>query len=363
MNNQPLSFFILWVALASMLLGCGDDEGTLPTAVTDVEPNRGAEGMRIKIKGNSFGEAITDHVVFFSGQAAAIEEVSNEEIIVVVPEGVNTGTVSLSLGGTTYEGPVFTVLEEEVSLSEGFSEDAGVTTEGTSFVYESETQPGLTVLRLTPPKARRVGFAYYGTKVPVMNGFETTFDFQVHEVGAPASQTEDRGSEGFAFVIQNQGINARGHMGASMGYAGIRNSVAVEFDVYQNQDDVVSSFADPNGNHISVQTNTNPSEQFGETGAEIYHSLAYTTVDTHPDLPELTTQGSDKHSARIVYSAAPGNLQVFVDDNLVLSVDMELSDYINAADGRAYVGFTASTSLEDRWASHDILNWSLEPVE
>ena len=236
-------------------------------------------------------------------------------------------------------------------------------TEGTSFVYESETQPGLTVLRLTPPKARRVGFAYYGTKVPVMNGFETSFDFQVHEVGAPVSQTEDRGSEGFAFVIQNQGINARGHMGASMGYAGIRNAVVVEFDVYQNQEDVASSFADPNGNHISVQTNTNPNEQFGETGAEIYHSLAYTTEETHPNLPDLTSRGTEKHSARVIYSAAPGNLQIFVDNSLVLSVDIELSNYINTADGRAYVGFTASTSLEDRWASHDILNWSLEPVE
>ena len=348
---------IIFVILST---SCNDDD-TVPTSITAIEPNRGAEGMEIKIKGNSFGEGITNQTVTFNGQAAVIKEVTNEQIIVIVPEDVTTGPIRLTIQEAAYEGPVFTVLEEKVELSDGFSVDAGIASIGSTYIYESQLQEGLTVLRLTPPKPLRVGIGYYGARVPVIDGFETTFDFQIHEVGRPEGQTGERGAEGFAFIIQNQGINARGHLGASMGYAGIRNSVAVEFDVYQNQGD--QDVEDPNGNHIGVQTNTTPSNQFGETGAEVYHSLGYTTDQTNPNLPDLITTGDQRHSARIVYTPGePGELTVFLDEATtpVLSVALTLSDYISTEDGKAYVGFTASTGIDWGWASHDILNWSFD---
>lgn len=315
--------------------------------------------MRIRINGTSFGEGITDHSVTFDGQAAVVEEVTNEQITVIVPQDVTTGPVALTLNGTTYVGPRFTVLEEDfVDLVDGFTIDAGIATIGSAFVYESQTQAGLTVLRLTPPLLRRVGIGYYGAKVPVTEGFETSFEFQIHEVGMPEGQTGERGSEGFAFIIQNQGIDARGHLGASMGYAGIRNSLAIEFDVYQNVQEQ-AAFQDPNGNHISIQTNLDPDARFGETGVEIYHSLAHTTDQTHPNLPSLITQGNQRHVARLVYT--PGELAVYLNGELILSEALELSDYVSTEDGKAYVGFAASTSDELGWASHDILNWAFEP--
>ena len=344
------------------LVSCSEDDN-VPTAITNIVPSRGAEGMRININGSRFGEVITDHTVTFNGQAAVIEEVNNEQIVVIVPEGVTTGPISLSIQGTPYEGPTFTVLEERVELSNGFSPDDGITTIGSAYVYESQSQEGLSVLRLTPPKLLRVGLGYYGARVPVTEGFETTFDFQIHEIGGPGGPNGERGTEGLAFIIQNQGIDARGHLGASLGYAGIRNSMAVEFDVYQSEGEGDTEFfGDPNGNHISVQTNATPGDRYGETGAEVYHSVGYTTDETNPDLPELITSGSDQHSARIVYTPGqPGTLSVSIDDEPVLSVAMVLSDYINTEDGKAYIGFTASTSQTVGWAAHDILNWSFDP--
>jgi hypothetical protein len=354
------SLLSVLISFSVLLIGCDEDQ-EVPTAITRITPRQGAEGMRIKVQGSAFGEAITDHAITFNGQAAVIEEVNNEEMVVIVPKDVTTGPVRLSLQGVTYEGPIFTVLPEKVELSGGFSLDDGIATIGNAFVYESELQEGLTVLRLTPPKLRRVGIGYYGARVPVVGGFETTFDFQIHEVGGPAGPNGERGAEGLAFIIQNQGIEARGHLGASMGYAGIRNAVVVEFDVYQSE---ASSefFGDPNGNHISVQTNTNPGDRYGETGAEIYHSLGHTTDETHPNLPDLIASGSEKHSVRIGYTPGePGTLTVSLDNEPVLSVAMKLSDYINTEDGKAYIGFTASTNQTVGWASHDILNWSFDP--
>lgn len=45
-----------------------------------------------------------------------------------------------------------------------------------------------------------------------------------------ARDYSSRGGDGFAFVIQNQAPTALGHGGMELGYGGIQNSIAVEFD-------------------------------------------------------------------------------------------------------------------------------------
>ena len=53
----------------------------------------------------------------------------------------------------------------------------------------------------------------------------------------------------FAFVIQGEGVDALGTNGKGMGYSGINNSLAVEFDTYFDPEE-----NDPYENHISIQT-------------------------------------------------------------------------------------------------------------
>lgn len=238
--------------------------------------------------------------------------------------------------------------------------DAGMVTIASAFVLQDEAQQDRMLLRLTPAKPDRVGMAYYGARIPVAEGFETTFDFRIHSLGRPKGQQGELGAEGFAFIIQNEGLDARGHSGGSMGYAGITHSVAIEFDIYQNQEGE-HPMQDPDGNHISVQTNTNAFDLYGPTGAEVYHSLGHTTSQTHPNLPELAGRETGKHTAKIRY--IPGQLEVYVDDleNPALEVPLELSDYIGLKNGKAYVGFTAATGVNWGWAAYDLLNWSLKP--
>ncbi len=59
-----------------------------------------------------------------------------------------------------------------------------------------------------------------------------------------------RGADGIAFVIQNseQGNNALGAGGGGLGYRGINNSFAVEFDTWRNPGEV-------NGNHLGFDIN------------------------------------------------------------------------------------------------------------
>lgn len=334
--------------------------------ITALTPNSGTPGMSVIISGSGFGSEITDHEVSFNGEVAEITKIKDTEITVTVPEGATTGEVSLSMGGETFTGPVFRVLNEEelgevIDMGEGFTMDAGLVTKGSAFIYQNGGPDGSTVLRLTPAAPDREGTAFYGAKVSVENGFETTFDFRIFRPGRPEGEAGEVGAEGFAFVIQNEGLGADGFSGGSMGYAGIENGIAIEFDVYDNQDGE-HNMLDPNGNHISVQANTDPKSQFGPIRAETYHSLGYTTNEANPDLPDFIGNENSSHTARVVYNPTPGLLQIFLDDMTtpVLEIEMSLSDYINMSNGKAYVGFTSATSPWG-WTANDILNWTFQP--
>ena len=58
-----------------------------------------------------------------------------------------------------------------------------------------------------------------------------------------------RGGDGFAFVVQNQAPTALGAQGMELGYGGIQNSLAIEFDTWYNPETL-----DPMENHVSVHT-------------------------------------------------------------------------------------------------------------
>jgi len=102
-------------------------------------------------------------------------------------------------------------------------------------------------------------------KQPVAGGFTTWFAFQIH---SPLECCNP--GDGIAFIIQNSNmtdstmcasgfgflsLGAGGNplypecpnQGGALGYAGINNSLVIEFDVLQDQ-------WDPNSNHIAIQT-------------------------------------------------------------------------------------------------------------
>jgi hypothetical protein len=185
------------------------------------------------------------------------------------------------------------------------------------------------------------GAAWYAAeKSLVAGGFETTFQFQL---GSSAGGT---GWDGFAFVIQNSSaLELRGGE-FKLGYHGLPNSVAVEFDT--NLD---SHLGDPGPDHISVHT--------GGAGAN--------SVDESYSLGSYNVQGivlddAEPHSAKIAYT--PGSLSVYLDDltTPVLTVAIDLAATLDLDLGRAWVGFTAGTRLQvaNEPLDQDILNWAFE---
>jgi hypothetical protein len=169
----------------------------------------------------------------------------------------------------------------------------------------------------------------------VQNGFETTFTFKIDSLDGTA------GADGFAFVIQNDSarLNAIGGFGMDLGYGGIKNSLAIEFDMFLN-----SALGDLNDNHISVHSRTLQAN----TTSEIASLGGQTMVGT--------SMSSGKHTVKISY--IPGTLTIQFNNETVKAVQVDLSTQLMLDQGKAYVGFTAGTG--GALQIQDILSWSFQ---
>ncbi|KAG5190276.1 concanavalin A-like lectin/glucanase domain-containing protein [Tribonema minus] len=187
-----------------------------------------------------------------------------------------------------------------------------------------------------------------------------------------------RGADGFAFIVQGDNPSALGATGRGLGYEGIRNALAIEFDTYYNPE-----LLDAYENHVAVVTRGN------EGGASAHHAFALGTAAAVPDLSE------GAHAARVVYTpffdaqvlqmglldpspyattflesghfasggfsdwgSGIGLLYVYIDDMLRprLVVPLNLEGTLSLTHGRAWVGFTAATGAET-FQTHDLLDW------
>ena len=191
-------------------------------------------------------------------------------------------------------------------------------------------------LRLTPNSANQVGAGWHNVQQNVAGGFTCTFTFRL-----PTNSSG--GADGFAFVIQNSSLTAIGGDGCRIGYHGITNSLAVEFDTYTSGTCVAGDVADPNDNHVSVHTK----------GALANSAEESASIGINTNIPTLWN--NTIRTVRIDY--VPGQMEVYIDDlttpRITAPIDLNTLG-LNA--GKAWVGFTASTGGATE--IHDILTWS-----
>jgi Bacterial lectin len=264
-----------------------------------------------------------------------------------------------------------TAVAQSPSFSD-FSSTANLTLNGSAAPANNGTA---NVLRLTPAAPSQAGSAWFNFQQPVAGGFTTVFKFQFTAASAPPA-------DGIAFVIQNSSLTALGQGGGSIGYAdgggdcdgtpcdtggGIPNSLAVEFDTYNNG----SATDDPNANHIAVQscgviegTPRNNSPAHGTPNDFNFPDCLIGTVAS----PSTVMSDGAVHTVTIDYSPAfncggdscPGTLTVNLDGTVVLTTSVTIENELNLnAGGNAWVGFTSGTGTF--FENHDILSWTFTP--
>jgi Chitobiase/beta-hexosaminidase C-terminal domain/Legume lectin domain len=166
---------------------------------------------------------------------------------------------------------------------------------------------------------------WYSTPVNIQR-FTTDFQFQITPASAKAS-------DGMTFTIQNAGLNAHGGIGGALGYQGIKSSVAVKFDTFNNVGEGVNS-----------------------TG--------FYTNGAAPTIPalDLTPSGVNLHSGDVMHAhlSYDGTTLTLLLTDTTTNATFTASQAINipatVGANSAYVGFTAGTG--GTVSTQDVLNWT-----
>ena len=195
-----------------------------------------------------------------------------------------------------------------------------------------------TTLRMTN-NTGEVSSAWLPNPVAVTSGFTTSFRFKITGITSPLA-------DGFAFVIQNNpngtalGATAGGGL---LGYSGIPNSIAIEFDTFQNGG---AGFNDPAGDHIGIQSN-----------GQLANSPDHQTAANRGGPFAATFSDGNEHTATVSYNFTTHALSVSLDGNAVGTATVDLSTLFPLQNGAsAYIGFTASTGADGELM--DFLSWS-----
>ncbi len=217
-----------------------------------------------------------------------------------------------------------------IDFSNGFSSVAGLTLNGNA-VNADDTR-----LQLTTGGTNQAGSVFWNTPVRVQS-FSTDFNFQLSGSGGLLA-------DGFTFTVQNDNPNALGPIGAGLGYGagapgkplGIPNSVAVKFDLWNND-------------------------------GEGHNSTGVYTDGASPTVPSVDLTGSglditsgDTFSAHISYDGKTLYLtlhDLVTGATAVRSFPIDIPKTVGGSTG--YVGFTAGSGGVG--ASQKILSWTYTP--
>ncbi len=213
---------------------------------------------------------------------------------------------------------------------------------GSSLTCVGSTAETGGALRLSTANAFNSGAGYSTTAIALGTGatFSTTFQFQMTNRGGIAP------ADGLTFVV-SAATAGLGGIGGGLGYLGVPNSMAVEFDTFNNGE-VGGS------NHVGVDTNG----VLNNNGVSPY---GVSTCNSITGYVFGCMSNGDVWTATIDYDGTTNLLDVFVRDgagavqHVVNGMSINISSLLGT--NSAFVGFTSATG--SGYANHDILNWSL----
>lgn len=201
------------------------------------------------------------------------------------------------------------------------------------------SQTGLTVtdavavngsLVLASDRQDRRGAFFTSAQYDVAD-FSAVFQFRISSPGG-ISDGVSAGADGLAFVIQRAGAAQIGSFGSGLGYGGIANSLAVEFDTFRNSND-------PDSNHIGVDTGGNMT------------SLVTTGVSTPFDNGIVWTVWVDYNGTALEVRASQDGYRP---STATLAYNVNLPSVVGGS--TAFIGFTAATA--SAFGNHEVLNFA-----
>jgi hypothetical protein len=198
------------------------------------------------------------------------------------------------------------------------AQGASVNFAGYQFWTNGDAGLSGTDLELTPNAGSQAGTAFISVPYDLTGNPSFNVFFQFRIPGGTG------GADGITFMIQNDPdkYTALGAEGGSIGYETISNSLAVEFDTYQN-----GNYSDPDDNHVGIDTNGN--------------MISLVTAD-----PGFDINDGNSYYVWMDYDGTTNTLAVFVSTTnskpatALITYTVDINSLIG---NKAYIGFSAGT--------------------
>ncbi|MFK7818047.1 MAG: Calx-beta domain-containing protein [Planctomycetaceae bacterium] len=309
----------------------------LATSIYNVDEDAGTVTVQVERTGGTDGVVSIDYQTF-AGTAAAGSDFTGRSGTLTFQDGVSAATVSIPVlndntvegdesfsitidnpaGGATLLAPrtaTITILDDETGITplfdyDNFNDVSDLNLNGSAARNGSR-------LLLTQAVNSQAGSAFLQQPLEIKpnTSFETEFSFSL--TGGTS------GADGITFTLQNDaaGSNALGANAGNVGYAGISQSIAFEFDTWQNP-------WDPSNNHTDLLRDGN-----------IEDALATRVA------PFDLNSGSTYY-AWVQYDGDSDLLELYVDDDPVIPANPRISTTIDLAEvlgSQAFLGFTGGT--------------------
>ncbi|GGB78707.1 hypothetical protein GCM10007424_18580 [Flavobacterium suaedae] len=177
---------------------------------------------------------------------------------------------------------------------------------------------------ITPNLQQQAGAAWYDNPIDLNEDFDIVYN------GFFGSN--NGGADGMTFVLKTTPDAVIGLPGGGLGYQDLpgTNSLAVEFDTYQNSGGTVN---DPYYDHISLQKN-------GNTNHISPNSL---TSYVQASATSANIEDNTDHEVKIKWRAAEQRLIVIFDCQERINYNADIINTVFGGESTVYFGFTAST--------------------
>lgn len=200
--------------------------------------------------------------------------------------------------------PVFTF--------QNFAQSPDIATVGHASIKEGAVQ-------LTANSTDQVGAVWHQTPVVLSSIFCTVFQFRITAAGQPA--------DGFSLCFQRESAQVIGSGGGNLGFTGLKNAFAIEFDIYQG----VDKFQDPDANHVAAFAST--------TNYPIINSHHSNAIACTSNMAVRLADGKT-HTVKVL--GIDKQLFVFIDDMKTPVLSFERPTILQSGEA-FFVGFTGST--------------------
>ncbi|RLN78347.1 hypothetical protein BBJ28_00000507 [Nothophytophthora sp. Chile5] len=243
-------------------------------------------------------------------------------------------------------------------------------------------------LRLTASQPWQVSSVWYAQRLPVLQGFETRFTFQITDQTRRCFEVKDQnfglreyqscavhGGGGLAFVLHSHPNRTAtlGAQGSQMGFVGLQNSLAIEFDTWFNDD---SAGNDVFYDHVAIYSRgqgANEATESARISAAAVHNLAdgkvhvvkirYYTELKYEYVPYFSaTTNLVKFIKDVSEGRRVGTLVVFMDEGIdsdtpLLALPINLAATLRLDSDEAFVVRSERLLLFSSWQKQDVLGW------